>query len=331
MSINPISVRMLSQQLCSPQLRTPEEVVSHFGAMQAQEYRMMRWAVSMRTVCPSMKAFQRAFDEGRIIRLHLHRGTWQLVSRDDYWWMLRLCGPRSEAAIRGWMHSNGIDIPEDELLRVRDILVKEAERGLSVTKDDFVSALAAEGIMMDDHRMSYHIRMAELSGTLCSGNLHPQKATYSLIRTKIGQESVLPDRDECLAMLARKYFRSHSPATLEDFVWWSGLGVTDCRRATELLGCELHSELISGREFFIYADCRTRGFRKGGLILLPSYDEYLIGYKSRDVVLDPDLSHRAHNRSGIFYPVILKDGRVCGRTQTLSQICTVIIWSMSVR
>ncbi|MDD6750589.1 MAG: hypothetical protein PUE06_00365 [Bacteroidales bacterium] len=30
------------------------------------------------------------------------------------------------------------------------------------------------------------------------------------------------------------------------------------------------------------------------------------------VVLDPDLSHRAHNRSGIFYPVILKDGRVCG-------------------
>lgn len=163
------------------------------------------------------------------------------------------------------------------------------ERGVSVTKDDFVRALAAEGITMDDHRMSYHIRMAELSGTLCSGNLHPQKATYSLVRTKIGQESVLPDRDECLAMLARKYFRSHSPATLEDFVWWSGLGVADCRRATELLGCELHSEIISGREFFIHADCRTRGFRKGGLILLPSYDEFLIGYKSRDVVLDYSL------------------------------------------
>ena len=60
---------------------------------------------------------------------------------------------------------------------------------MSVTKDDFVRALAAEGITMDDHRMSYHIRMAELSGTLCSGNLHPQKATYSLVRTKIGQKS----------------------------------------------------------------------------------------------------------------------------------------------
>ena len=312
MSLDPVSVRMLSQHLCSPKFRTPEEVVSHFGAMQAQEYRMMRWAVSMRTVRPSEKAFRQAYDEGRIIRLHLHRGTWQLVTRDDYWWMLRLCGPRSEAAIRGWMHSNRIDIPEDELMNIRELLVAEAGRGGSVTKEDFVRALAGQGITMDDHRLSYHIRMAELSGTLCSGDLHPRKATYSLVHAKIGPELVQPDRDDSLALLARKYFRSHSPATLEDFVWWSGLGVADCRRAMALLGGELHSESISGRAFHIHTDCRTRGFRKGRLVLLPPYDEYLIGYKSRDVVLDPDLSHRAHNRTGLFYPVILKDGRVCG-------------------
>ena len=134
MSLDPVSVRMLSQHLCSPKFRTPEEVVSHFGAMQAQEYRMMRWAVSMRTLRPSEKAFRQAYDEGRIIRLHLHRVTWQLVTRDDYWWMLRLCGPRSEAAIRGWMHSNKIDIPEDELMNIRELLVAEAGRGGSVTK-----------------------------------------------------------------------------------------------------------------------------------------------------------------------------------------------------
>ena len=210
MSLDPVSVRMLSQHLCSPKFRTPEEVVSHFGAMQAQEYRMMRWAVSMRTVRPSEKAFRQAYDEGRIIRLHLHRGTWQLVTRDDYWWMLRLCGPRSEAAIRGWMHSNRIDIPEDELMNIRELLVAEAGRGCSVTKEDFVRALAGQGITMDDHRLSYHIRMAELSGTLCSGDLHPRKATYSLVRAKIGPEPVLPDRDDALALLARKPSRTSS-------------------------------------------------------------------------------------------------------------------------
>lgn len=302
---------MLSQQLSSPQFRTPEEVVSHFGAMQAQEYRMMRWAVSMRTVRPSPEAFRKSFDEGRIIRLHLHRGTWQLVCRDDYWWMLRLCSPKSESAIRGWMHSNGIDIPEDELMSIREILVSEADRGGSTTKEDFIRALSSRGITIDEHRLSYHIRMAELSGTLCSGDLHPQKATYSLTERKVGLETSLMDRDEALALLARKYFRSHSPATIEDFIWWSGLRVTDCRKAVELLRGELRREIVSGREFFIHDLCRTR-LQKRGIILLPPYDEYLIGYKSRDIVLDGKYSHRAHNRTGIFYPVILKDGRVCG-------------------
>ena len=42
--MNPIAIRLLNQQLVAPQFKTPEEVVSYMGAMQAQEYRMMRWA-----------------------------------------------------------------------------------------------------------------------------------------------------------------------------------------------------------------------------------------------------------------------------------------------
>ena len=73
--MNPIAIRLLNQQLAAPQFSDPTEVVSYMGAMQAQEYRMMRWAVAMRTRRPSARAFQAAFDSGRIIRLHLMRGT----------------------------------------------------------------------------------------------------------------------------------------------------------------------------------------------------------------------------------------------------------------
>lgn len=48
--MNPISIRLLNQQLIAPQFTRPEDVVAHFGAMQAQEYRMMRWAVEMRSL-----------------------------------------------------------------------------------------------------------------------------------------------------------------------------------------------------------------------------------------------------------------------------------------
>jgi hypothetical protein len=65
-----------------------------------------------------------------------------------------------------------------------------------------------------------------------------------------------------------------------------------------------------------HQDARTRGFRRGGVILLPSYDEYLIGYKSRQVSVHPDHSHHAHNQRGIFWPVVLLDGVVVGNWST---------------
>ena len=73
--MNPVAIRLLNQQWIVPQYKTPTEVVNHMGAMQAQEYRMMRWAVEMRTLKPSHKAFKEAYDGGQIIRLHLMRGT----------------------------------------------------------------------------------------------------------------------------------------------------------------------------------------------------------------------------------------------------------------
>jgi len=115
----------------------------------------------------------------------------------------------------------------------------------------------------------------------------------------------------------RKYFQSRQPATLEDFVWWSGLNISDCRRGIELLGNYLHVETqnfasLPRRDFYLTDDCRTRGFRKGQYLLIPPYDEYLIGYKSRDIVLPPEYQHRAHNNRGIFQPIIAHDGLICG-------------------
>ena len=313
--MNPVALRLLNQQLICPQFDTPAELVGYMGAMQAQEYRLMRWAVAMRTKKPSAKAFKKAFDSGQILRLHLMRGTWQLVSAEDYWPLLELCSQKALSVIKGWMRSNKISIPEEEVTKIRSILVQTAADKGSVTKEDFVQALSEKDNHMDEHRLSYHIRYAELSGTLCSGDLLPMKATYALTADKVKSKTKL-DRDEALMMLARKYFQSRQPVTLEDFVWWSGLNINDCRRGVELLGdylhVETHGRASQRREFYLTDDCRTHGFRKGKTLLIPPYDEYLIGYKSRDIVLLPEYKHKAHNNSGIFQPVIAHDGIICG-------------------
>lgn len=312
--MNPITIRLLAQQLICQQFDSPAEVVAHMGAIQAQDYRMVRWAVSMRTQHPSAADFRKAFDDGDIIRLHLLRGTWQLVSAADYWWLLDLCAARAEATIRGWMRANHITIDGQELHTIRDILVSVCEAKGSATKNDFADALSLRGITMDTHRLTYHIRLAELNGTLCSGLLSPMYATYALAEHKVAHTS-LPERDEMLCRLARKYFQSHSPATFDDWQWWSGLSVTECRRGIEALGTELHKERWHGYDFYLHASCRTCGFRKGTCLLLPPFDEYLIGYKSRALVLAPEHTHKAHTNNGIFFPIVAHNGIVCGNWQ----------------
>ena len=160
--------------------------------------------------------------------------------------------------------------------------------------------------------------MAEMSGTLCSGELLPMKASYALTANKVKPVAQM-DKDEALLRFTRKYFQSRQPATLEDFVWWSGLNISDCRRGIELLGNTIHVE--RWKDIYLTDECRSRGFRKGKFLLIPPYDEYLISYKSRDIVLPPEHRHHAHNNSGIFQPVIAYDGTICGNWSPFRDDC----------
>ena len=309
--MNPVSQRLLNQQLICPQFTSPHDVVAWMGAMQAQEYKMMRWAVGMRTKKPSAKEFEKDYNGGRIVRVHLFRTTWQLVAGEDRGWMLDLCRDNALRGLSGWMHTNGVDIPSAEQDAIQTVFADYLSSHRSALKVDFASALMDRGIAMEEHRLSYHIRLAEYSGLLCSGDLHPQKPTYALAADKLPKVAPLT-KEEALARLARTYFRSHGPATLEDFVWWSGLNINDCRKGLQAIHEELIEERWKGLSFYRHQDSRTRGFRSGTVTLLPPYDEYLIGYKSRHVAVHPGHMHRAHSGNGIFWPVVLQDGEAVG-------------------
>ena len=86
----------------------------------------------------------------------------------------------------------------------------------------------------------------------------------------------------------------------------------ECLKAIDLIKDNLQCKKYKDSFFYVHDKARTRGFRKGKSLLLPSYDEYLISYKSRDLVLPEEFRHRGHNNSGLFYPIIAKDGIICG-------------------
>lgn len=326
--MNPVSIRLLGQQLICPQFTSPHDVVAWMGAMQGQEYKMMRWAVAMRTRKPSARAFEKEYDSGKIIRTHLFRSTWHLISGDDYRWMIDLCSDKARKGVRGWIKMNGLTISEDEEWRFQEFLSGSMKGLGSLTRDEVL------GIAMDSpfrdrpEHVKYLIILAEVSGVICSGDLTGNERTYCLAADKL-QGQISMNREESLTELARRYFLSHGPATLEDFVWWTGLNIGECRQGVESLGDDLIQERWKGLDFLMHKDCRTRGFRTGTVTLLPSYDEYLIGYKSRQLVLHPEHRHRAHDQKGIFWPVVLQDGEVVGNWKMTGDRITTEIFNGS--
>ena len=305
------NIRLLNQQLLNPLFREPKELVSWMGAMQAQNYSMVKWAVGMRLKSATIQAVEKALHEGEILRTHVMRPTWHLVAAEDIRWMLKLSAQRIISANDSFAKGYDLDIPNEVYTKAHDLLEKILCGKKSLTKQEIAEHFNRSGIVADNHRMTRFMARAEQEGIICSGEDRGSKCTYALLEERVPPMPELT-KDESLARLARSYFRSHSPAVLQDFIWWSGLPVSDAKQAVYLIASELTTEQWKEQTWYIHDTCRTRGKLSGHIHLLPSYDEYLLGYKDRTDVLPKEHYPKAFTNNGLFYPVILHEGQVIG-------------------
>ncbi len=310
--MNLLRTRLVAQQLLAPSFATPQQVVGHFGFVQAQEQQMMRWAVGMRTAAPSHAAFRQAFDSGAVVRSHLFRSTWQLCLGSDLGWMVALCRERVERTLLGWARQSGNPITPDDVKRHNNLLCQLLEGRPSTTKAQLVAMLREHGASEPANVLQVKMAMAEACGLVTSGHLDAAQNTWALVSEKLG-ELARPGAGEAMAWLARRYFGSHGAATVDDFAWWTGLPRTHCARAVSDIAGELVAERWRGETFLVHDSVAAAATAaRGGIVLLPAYDEFLIGYKSRHLALDKEHSHHAYNNYGIFRNVVLKGGRVVG-------------------
>ena len=88
-----LQLRLSNQRLSASEFKTPVEVVSHFGAMQAQDYSMAKWAVGLRMNNAEESIIEKSINSGEIIRTHILRPTWHFVSNKDVRWMMEISAP----------------------------------------------------------------------------------------------------------------------------------------------------------------------------------------------------------------------------------------------
>jgi Winged helix DNA-binding domain len=297
--------RWIAQGLAQPLAKTPEAVIRRMGAVQAQEYGPAKWAIGLRSRSTHL-AVERAIDQGRILRTHLLRPTWHFVSSVDIRWMLELTGPHVQRRNSAYNRQLGLDP------RVMTCGAGVIERALGdsgcLSRRELSTHLERAGLPARSTHLAHIMMHAELEGLICSGPRRGKQSTYALLAERAPKARRLP-RDEALAELTRRYLRSHGPATLRDYVWWSGLGTADARRGLEIVAAK--SREVDGLTYWSVGQdpgiVRPRGAE---VHLLPVYDEYLVAYRDQQAVPRPAYI------MGAFQHALVIDGQVAGAWRT---------------
>jgi hypothetical protein len=282
--------RLRHQRLSGAGFSRPEDVVSWLGAVQAQEYDDAKWALALRMRRASDGTIERAFAEGRILRTHVLRPTWHFVAPADIRWMLALTGPRVSSRMAPY--NRRLELDATVFRRSTKAIARALAGGVHLTRQELKAVLQKTGGDAGGvQRLAHIVMQAELEGVICSGPRRGRHFTYALLDERAPSARTL-SRDDALAEIARRYFRSHGPAQLQDFAWWSGLTVADARAGVAMADRELFRETIEGKTYWFPASARAAGASRPAsrlAFLLPLYDEYLIAYKDRSAALDRTL------------------------------------------
>jgi len=318
-------IRLVNQQIAAGMFTSPAELVGWMGAMQAQDYNMVKWAIGLRLQNSDLEDIEKAIERGEIVRTHLLRPTWHFVAAGDLRRLIELTAPQLKSGSRSRHKDLGLTT---KLISKSNKIIWEALKGGQyLTRKELNPLFEAAGFKNENNLFAHLLFVAELDGLICSGPSKGNQHTYALLEERIPAAPNL-SRDAALEKLARTYFSSHGPATLMDFIWWSGLPVKDARNALDIIKYDFISENM-GAQTYWFSENLSQKNEKNTVHLLPAYDEFLISYKDRSASVTVTDQQKSISNNGIFRPVIVVNGEVAGiwkRTEKPAKVAIEILF-----
>ena len=311
-----LSSRLLNQQI-SARGPNPEEVLKDLGAAQAQDYTAALWAIGLRSKSCSKSDVEAAVVGRGIARTWLMRGTLHFAASSDIRWMLKLFSPRLVRTAES--RDRHLGLTDETVKKTRSLFRNALRGGRQLTRSAMYEVMERGGVPASNN-LGYHmLYRAAWDGLICFGPHSGAEPTFVLADEWLPKQALL-SHEEALAEIVVRYFCSHGPATVKDFVWWSGLTVSDARLGIERAHSTLREETVDGTTY--YAPRRPTGkpVTQRSVYLLPAFDEYLVGYADRSAVLGTKETQNwirgakvaVVHSNGIFLPTLVVDGKVAG-------------------
>ncbi len=285
-------------------------IVSWLGAMQGQDFPGAKWAVGLRLKGSSDIDIEDAIAKREIVRTWTIRGTLHLVAADDIYWMTQLVAPKVIKASAG--RRKQLELDEKTISKSHQLIVKGLEGGKTLTRSEIRQILTDHNIASNEFRLDHILQYAVMNQLISGGPRRGKEHTVVYLPDWIPATNIIP-REEALGDLAKKFFFSHGPATIPDYAWWSGLSLIDCRTGLEMIKNQLVGETVEGQTFWMSKN--RPGLKSDvpeSVFLLPGFDEYMLGYKDRTIVVDPKYMNRIATNNGLFAATIVVNGIVEG-------------------
>lgn len=248
------------------------------------------------------------------------RGTLHVTLAEDLGWILSLTAERMESGLA--TRHRQLEITTADVEKVRELaLALLAEQDGRVSRDELFAAFEQAGQGTKVQRGYHLLFLLCLQGTLVQGPIN-STAGNGNSQSFVSAEAWIKnpramDREQALAELALRYFSSHGPATLKDFQWWSKLTLKDINTGLTQIKDQLAIVECNGVSYWLAPETAellggtVPGARS--LLLLPGFDEYLLGYTDRSAALAP---HHAPltvpGGNGVFKATVVAGGKVAG-------------------
>lgn len=319
-----VRLRLDNQRLTRPSCQTPSEVVGWLGAVQSQDLPASLYAIGLRIGHATQAVVEQALADRSIVRSWPMRRTIHCMAADDARWMIRLLAPRG--IVRMQPYHRKLGITHDHLRRAGRVFETVLAGDKQLTRAELYQCLRAARIPLEmPHGLPLGMHLLchwAQAGLICIAARRESQPTFALLDewTPRGRDLC---GDDALAELARRYFQSHGPATVNDFAWWASLPVKEAKRAVQLAGALLRSVEVDGVEYWLLRDTSPASSTPLPVLLLPPFDEYTVAYADRTLANDPSTPR---SPSHGLAPNILIQGRIAGTwKRTLFAIQTVAI------
>ena len=306
--------------------RSPLDAVENLAALQGQQASAIPWAIGVRCKGVSRARVEESFARGELVRSWPMRGTVHVTSGHDHHWLRRLLRHRRAAWERQAVALGLDDASVERAAQVACELLEASPMGVS--RGELVEAWARSGIDTVTAsssgaglRRRHLVMRLHMDGLVTSGPVRGGEHLIVDARPLPGAPGVAKGEsghEEALAVLAARYAWGHGPIDEADLARWTGLTVTEARRAMagareagESMGfplAQFDGALARADLSDLVDECRAEA---EAMHALPSFDELHVGYKDRSCLTDDALEALiCPAKNGMFRPIAVEGGRV---------------------